>query len=299
MLTKNWFKIIVISSTAVAIVIFYFGVISYYKDISKQRRILKENQEKIEKMIANKDAVPSRLWIEQYNKWQAELDSEISKCERYYKDIDKTLGEWFSELTIGKDGVPSEGDFKIRYLAEKSAIIKQLKDKKIYDVSEDVDIKKQSIGEGSDLGFGEPRADNLQKLQKQFWVQQKLFADMIESNVVKYEKLKFRVSSDPEVAFLFGSVIPFSLTVIIQNKDIPIFIHKILKFQESKKTISFAILIKNICIVRLPEEINNFPEIKELEKTVPETEKNNYKPSSVRLPLSRLSLEGEVLDFNF
>lgn len=299
MLTKNWFKKIIIGSAVVAIVIFYFGVISYYKDISKQRRVLKENQEKIEKMIVNKDAVPSRLWIEKYNKWQTEIDIEISKCKSYYKDIDKTLGKWFQGLTIGKDGVPSESDFKIRYLAEKNAIIKQLRDKKIYDVPGDRDIKKESIGEEGDLGFDEPTVDNLQKLQKQFWVQQKLFADMIDSNVVKCEKLKFRVSGESEGAFLFGSVIPFYLTVTIQNKDIPIFIHNILKFQENRKTAYFAILIKNIRIFRLSEEINHFPEIKVLEETVSETEKNNFKPPFIKLPLSRLSLEGEILDFNF
>jgi len=296
MLKKNWLSIVVISAILIAIVIFYFGVINYYQDISKGRKTLIENQGNLEKMRVHRQELPSRLWIEYYNKWRAQLDAETYICKDYYKDIDKTLGKWFPGLTIGKNGLPSESDFKTKYLSEKNVIIELLKDKKLYGVSKDGDNKEQSIEEGKDLGFGEPTADNLQELQKHFWIQQKLFLDMIESNVAKCEKLTFPISGTP---FSCGSVIPFHLTVLIQNKDIPVFINNILKFQESKKDVSLAILLRNISIFRLKEEINNLPEIKELEKAIPEIEKNSYKPSSIKLPLSRLFLEGEVLDFVF
>lgn len=295
MLQKIWFSVVII----LTIVIVYFGLIDYYWDIPKERKILRENEENIEKMISNKYELPSLLWIGRYNKWQTELDAETSACKDYYKDIDRTLGKWFPGLTIGQNGLPSESDFKIKYLSERNAIIKLLKNKKLYGVFKDGDNKEQSIEDGKDLGFDEPTVNNLQKLQKHFWIQQKLFSDIIGSNVTKCEKLTFPVSNTSQIAFLYRSVIPFHLTVYIQNKDIPIFIYNILKFQENRKDTSFAILLKNISIFRLTEEINNLPEIKELEKAISETEKNSYKLSPIKLPPSRLSLEGEVLDFNF
>ncbi|MFH0889179.1 MAG: hypothetical protein V1871_08235 [Planctomycetota bacterium] len=295
MIQKIWFSVAII----LTIVIVYFSLIDYYQDIPKERKILRENKENIGRMISNQYELPSQLWIERYNKWRAELGAETVVCKDYYKDIDRTLGKWFPGLTVGKNGLVPESDFKIKYLSEKNAIIKLLKNKKLYGIFKERNNKEQSIEDGKDLGFDEPTANNIRKLQKQFWIQQKLFSDIIGSNVAKCEKLTFPVSNTSQVTFLYGSIITFHLTVFIQNKDIPILVYNILKFQENKKDISFAILLKNISISRLTEEINNLPEIKELERVIPETEKNGYKLSPIKSPLSRLSLEGEVLDFNF
>jgi hypothetical protein len=297
MLSKIWITIVSVSAILLFSFIFYCGVISYYQDISAERKILMENQKNLEKMMARKKELPSRSRIDSYNKWREELDSEIFSCKEYYKNINGTLLQWFPGLMIGNNGLPSENDFKVRYKAEEKAIIKLLKDKKLYDVSNDKDKNRQSIEWEMNFGFSEPSLGNLRDLQKHFWIQQKLFSDMSESNVARCERLSFPVSSTPYVNFPYGNIIPFNLTIIIQHKDIPIFISNVLKVQNKNKF--FAILIKNISILRLAGEINNLPEIKELRENIPETEKSSYKPSLIKLPLSKLLIDGDVLCFDF
>ena len=295
---KNWFILIVAVTVLVAIVIFYFGVISYYQEISQQTDQLKEYKEKIERIMAKKDEVPSQKWIEQYEARQKELDNEIASGKKYYMEIDKSLEKWFPELKIEK-AMPSADNFKTMYLDKKDAKIKELKAKKLYGVSDDETGEEKKMEEGKDLGFGEPAADNIKKLQKQFWIQEALFASMMESNVVKCERLEFHDSNPSRpVSFSYGSYIPFNLTVCIQNKDVPGFIYNVMKFRSDKNTPSICVLVRNVSLTRISDEIKNIPERTDKQQ-VPHKDKDTYKPESVRLPLSRLSFEGDVLDFDF
>ncbi|HLD36393.1 MAG TPA: hypothetical protein VJC37_06695 [Planctomycetota bacterium] len=294
---KNWFVVIVAITVLVAIVIFYFGVISYDQEIAQQTDQLKEYQEKIERIMDKKNEVPSQKWIELYQARQKELDNEIANGKKYYMDIDKSLEKWFPGLRIEKE-MPSVGDFKTMYLDKKDAQIKELKAKKLYGFIEGEIGEEKRAEEGRDLGFGEPAADNLKKLQKQFWIQESLFASMMESNVVKCERLEFpENNSSWPISFSYGSYIPFKVTVCIQNKDVPGFIYNVMKFRGDKDAPSICVQVRNVSLARISDEINNIPEIMD-KKQVPEKDKEAYKPESFRLPLSRLSLEGYVLDFD-
>lgn len=300
MLRKNLVTIIFVVGIAIALALFYFGVISYYQEISAQRAILKTTTDKIEKQIKKQTDTPSKLWIAQYAQRQAELDKEIAECKNYYNARDAVLGKWFDGLKLGVNGIPSEGDFKSRYQKEKDILIKLIKDKKIYGVAEDESAPEPVIDEGKDLGFAEPNIKNLAELQKRFWIQKKLFHDMTDSNIAKCEKLGFpAVIAANRATFSYGIPIPFQLTVLIQNNDIPLFVHNILDSRNGREGPALNILIKSMAITRLFEELSNLPEIKEEDKTIAETERSNYKPSSIKLPLSRLTVDGEVLDFNF
>lgn len=295
---KNWFVLIVAVAVLVAIVIFYFGVISYYQEISEQTDQLKEYQEKIERIMAKKDEVPSQKWIEQYEARQKELDNEIASGKKYYMEIDKSLEKWFPGLKIEKE-MPSVGDFKTMYLDKKDAKIKELKAKKLYGIAEGDIGEEKPAEDGKDLGFGEPAADNLKKLQKQFWIQEALFASMMESNVVKCERLEFHDSNPSRpVSFSCGAYIPFSMTVCIQNKDVSGFIYNVMKFRNNKDTPSICVLVRNVALTRISDEIKNIPERMD-KKQVPDKDRDTYKSEPVRLPLSRLSFEGDVLDFDF
>lgn len=294
---KNWFILIVAAAVLIAVVIFYFGVISYYQQISQQTDQLKKSQEKIELIMTKKDNVPSQKWIEQYEARQKELDNEIASGKKYYLEIDKSLERWFPGLKIEKE-LPSVGDFKTMYLDKKDAKVKELKAKKLYGLAEGETGEEKPAEDGKDLGFGEPAADNLKKLQKQFWIQEALFASMMESNVVKCERLEFHDSNPSRpISFSYGSYIPFSLTVCIQNKDVPGFIYNVMKFRSGKDTSSICVLVRNVSLTRISDEIKNIPERMD-EKQVPDKDRDTYKPEPARLPLSRLSFEGDVLDFD-
>ncbi|MBI5779931.1 MAG: hypothetical protein HZA49_10840 [Planctomycetes bacterium] len=296
---KNLFVFAVAGAVIAAIVVFYFGVISYYSQISGQADQLKVYKEDIEKIMAKKGEVPSQKWVEAYEARQKELDSEIAGCRNYYIEIDKTLEKWFPGLKIDKNEMPAVGDFKATYLSEKDVTIRQLKAKKLYGASEEESGEENKAEEGKDLGFGEPTADNLKKLQKQFWIQKALFNSIMESNVVKCEKLEFPdINQSKAASFTYGVLIPFNLTVAIQNKDIPGFVHNTMKFRNDKDASSICVLFKNISIARIPDEIKNIPENIEA-KPVPDKNRDTYKPEQVRLPLSKLVIEGEALDFDF
>lgn len=295
---KNWFIFVVAGAIIAAIAIFYFGVISYYSQISGQTDQLKGYNEDIEKIMAKKGEVPSLKWVGAYEARQKELDTEITGCRHYYIEIDKTLERWFPGLKIDKNDMPSVGDFKATYLSEKDVLIKQLKAKKLYGTSEEEMGEEKKSDEGKDLGFGEPTADNLKKLQKQFWIQKVLFTSIMESNVVKCERLEFPdINQSKAVSFTYGSFIPFNLAVSIQNKDLTGFVHNVMKFRNDKDAFSLCILFRNVSIARISDEIKNIPENIEANPE-PEKNKDAYKPEQVRLPPSKLVIEGEVLDFD-
>jgi len=294
---KNWFILAVAVAVLIAIAIFYLGVISYYQEISQQKDQLKVYQDKLEQIMTKKDNVPSQKWIEQYEARQKDLDSEIANGKKYYMEIDKTLEKWFPGLKIDKE-MPSVGDFKTMYLDKKDAKIKELKAKKLYGFIEDEIGDERPAQDGKDLGFGEPTADNLKKLQKQFWIQDALFTSMMESNVVNCEKLEFHDNNPSRpISFSYGSYIPFNVTVCIQNKDVPAFIYNVMKFRNDKDASSICVQIRNVSLARISEEINKIPERMD-RKQVPDKDKDTYKPEPFRLPLSRLSIEGDVLDFD-
>jgi len=294
---KNLFLALVIVGLLIAAAIFYFGVFTYYQEISSQETTLNTNHEAMDRIMAEKSAQPSREWIAQRQKYIEWLDREISECRNYYMEMDNGLEKWFGDLPRGKDGIPAEGDFRARYFREKDAWIKQLKDKKVYESGEDESAESVS-DEGKNLGFGEPKADNIQRLQKQFWIQEKLFADMLASKAVKCEKVNFH-DSKKDIKFQYGTMIPFNLTVLIQNKDVPVFVGNILRFPDIKDWAHLPVLIKDISVSRVIDDVNALGEIKRLNKAIPESQKSTYKPEPIKAPLSRLIIEGEVIDFDF
>ncbi|MEW6026801.1 MAG: hypothetical protein AB1599_05880 [Planctomycetota bacterium] len=296
---KNWFILVMAGAIIASLVIFYLGVISYYSRISEETNQLNGYKDRIEKIMTKKGEVPSQKWVAAYEARQKELDSEIAGCRNYYAGIDKTLEKWFPGLAIDKNDMPSVGDFKARYLSEKDVMIRQLKAKKLYGAADEETGEEKKSDEGKDLGFGEPSADNLRKLQKQFWIQKSLFTSIMESGVAKCERLEFPGTSPSRpVSFSYGTLIPFNLTVCIQNKDIPGFIYNMMKFRGDKDASALCILFRNVSVTRLPDEIRNISEAIE-EKPQLEKNRETYKPEPARLPLSRLSIEGEALDFDF
>jgi len=295
LLKKNWIVAGAIIIFLISIAFFYLGVFVYYTDKVEQENVLAENQSRIDGKLVKPKSVASIKWLEQMGKRQQELSDEITNSKKYYRDRDQLLEKWFTGLVIGRDGLPSEGNFQVRYLAEKNALIRQLKDNKIIGSITEENTGESYKDEGKDLGFGEPKLDNLQKLQKRFWIQQELVADMLISNVSKCEKIVFPVSNNPAAAtFQFGTLIRFNVTVLIANKDIPVFIKNIL---ESHSPLFLNAQLKDIIISRVTDEIIRLPEIIELGKRNPASERAGFKTPELKIPLSRLFLEGEVLDF--
>ncbi|MDI6733171.1 MAG: hypothetical protein QME16_04545, partial [Planctomycetota bacterium] len=132
---KNLVLMIMSGSIIIALVVFYLLVFSYYQAISENRARLKNYQDELNKITSKKEDVVSDKWIKQYEERHKELNKEIPDCKNYYIEIDKALERWFPRLNI-TTVAPSREDFKPIYQSEKNNLIKQLKDKKIYGVSE-------------------------------------------------------------------------------------------------------------------------------------------------------------------
>ncbi|MDI6786972.1 MAG: hypothetical protein QME51_01200, partial [Planctomycetota bacterium] len=180
--------------------------------------------------------------------------------------------------------------------SEKNNLIKQLKDKKMYGVSEGE--SEISGTKDEDLGFAEPTDDNLRRLQKQFWIQEAFFWTMLNSEVARCEQLVFPTPPQTKtVSFTYGSVIPFSLKVSISSQNLPVFANNLLGLYKREITPLFLI-INAISITRILDEIKNLPVVIN-EKPVLEKDKDNYKPLPIKEPRIRLEITGEVLDFYF
>lgn len=294
---------------------FYFGVWNYYQMADEQRRLLADNEANIDKIMKKPAEVPSELWVRQANEYTEKLKTEIAACKDYYQQKDKPIEAWFSGLTLGQDGLPEQGDFKVRYVDEKDRLIKQLKDKKIRigiigaEETEPAEEDKTPLQRDAELGFEEPTKQNLAGLQKRFWMQKELVEVMLKSGVTNCEKMTFgpsggasapkgpkgavTVSTANRLTANLGSAIPFELKVAMHNKDIAGFIHNLLKISET----GFLVTVKKIEVSRVAKELANYPEIKEPEQPVPLDKKEGYKTPEIAPPLVRLVLHGEALDF--
>lgn len=291
---SNLFTVLIAIVVLAALAIFYFGVVSYYQNVSSQKVQLSENKDRIARLIAKKDDVPSQKWIELYESRQKELDGEIVRVKEYYMGMDKSLEKWFPALKVS-NGAPSFGDFKTMYLDKKTAKIKELKAKKIY-VSFDEDARdSRRAEEGRDLGFGEPTEANIGKLQKHFWIQEFLFSAMLDSGVIRCDMIEF---PDKPASFTYGSYIPFVLTVRLQNKNVPSFMYNLMRVRNAGGDIAVALMIKSVSLTRISEEIEGHPEWMDI-KNIPEKDRDSYKPEVINPPISRLYIEGDVLDFDF
>ncbi|MFA5795182.1 MAG: hypothetical protein WC980_09005 [Candidatus Brocadiia bacterium] len=293
-----------LSGGVIIAVILYMGVWANYQQADEQREQLRQKGSKIDKLMTKQASTKD---VERLRKYQEILDRESVVCKGYYKGKEGFSAKWFKGINIKPDGLPEPGDFKARYVDEKNQLIRKLKDNKIT-IGIKLEEGDQAKMEENQLGFEEPTADNLKNLQKKFWIHEMIINTMIESEILHCEKISFGVfASSPagsgkgvqppqlqKIPGDMGFIIPFEVMVNVHNKNAPIFIQNIL----NKSKNSFLILLRKIDISRVTEELANYPEIKIMEKAIPLSEKDTYKPPVSKTPPVKMVIQGEILDFD-
>ncbi|MFH1227992.1 MAG: hypothetical protein V1701_08855 [Planctomycetota bacterium] len=288
----------------ITVAILYMGVWCYYQDANNQRGQLNQKGTKIKQMMVKQASTKE---VAQYRKYQEALDKETAACKGYYKEKEALLTRWFKGINIKADGLPEPGDFKTRYVDEKSQLIRKLRDNKIT-VGVKIEDGDQAKMLEAQLGFEEPTADNMKNLQKKFWIQEMLINTMIESDVLHCDKISFSALAlssagsnknvqpvqSQKIPGDLGSMTPFELTINVYNKNAPMVIQNII----NKSKDNFLIWLKKVDISRIPEELVNYPEIKTLEKAIPLSEKDTYKPPVPKTPPVKMVIQGEILDFD-
>lgn len=307
----NLYKSALIVIAIAIVALFYAGVWDYYNEISALKAKLAQKEKDIDKLAKNPDTKSTRAVV-RIKEYQSALDTETNSCKGYYKTKGELLSRWFPGMAVKPDGIPEAGDFKAKYVDEKNGLIRALKERKIK-IGAITKGDEEPISEDIQLGFSEPTADNIKMVQKQFWLQQMLVNAMIESDVVHCEKISFTIKNpapgggaksgtSPNNPFAgmrkipgdIGTAIPFELHIRLANKNAPAFVYNILRNAKD----SFLMDIRKIELVRVMDEITAYPEIKTPDKQPLGTEKESYKPPALAIPLIKLVIEGEALDFD-
>jgi hypothetical protein len=199
-LSPFWLAILV----ALAVLVFGLAPLVGTK-MNTQAKLKSELKRKDGELKAAAAGTPSRMDIDSWAKYKAELIRSYGDITKFYTDSDKFLERWFPNMLLGADGDPARDTFMARYLDEGRQLALKLgaEPYKVGIGVEDDSGKPPKFGFNWEAvtpadwtlvatdGPGEEKTV-LRELQKRYWARHRLANVVLTSNVKISRIVDFR-----------------------------------------------------------------------------------------------------------
>ncbi|MBI3097917.1 MAG: hypothetical protein HYY93_06665 [Planctomycetes bacterium] len=266
--------------------------------------------------LGSRNDIPGDRWCKSAEEYETAAKTEYSSCLKFYREADKRLERWFEKLDTQPEGLPSQGDLKTELATGINGLKTMLQGASIevgYPKAAATGFGAASGGSEEQGGFvlEDPTADSktdMKTMMKHFWIQKHIAETARAAKVVRLEKITFPppkiesggAGTTPEQARLEAIGLPHNLGIYFQfrvellskNEDVPVFLARL--FEYDPKT-SYCLRIRDWTITQTKEALAALPDRKSVD--VPETDKDTWTPPPTPVQTIRLSVTGDVLDF--